>query len=179
MNREALRAKVVHDISLWDSSLGKGQALHEYPAFVSPADLSLDPDQQWFVGEADVQAALVPVDDLIGDSQAILAIPDDWDHDGGVGYAEATLRRATNLARTFCWLSIERYLRKLPPPDISAADSGSVDVFWQRGDRYLLMNIPSSGGDPYTFFGEGAQGETISGSSTKIREDLLVWLLGE
>lgn len=174
---EISRTKAVSNLLLWQSFQRKAAPLTEFAPLLGADELDWSVKEQWVSEHSDVNQALDQVDVAIAASQRILGLKDDWDAEGALGYQSATLRRATNLARSFCWLAIDKYLRQLSPPEIAPADRGTVDLLWRYQDRYLLINVPDAGASAYSFYGESDDGETISGTSRSIRQDLLVWLL--
>jgi hypothetical protein len=61
-------------------------------------------------------------------------------------------------------------------PRIGPADNGSLDLFWEKPDRTLLINFSSKEPDA-TFYGKKEKSE-ISGrfDPSETRPELAVWL---
>lgn len=109
-------------------------------------------------------------------SSRIADIADNWDGEGSPGYAAATVGRATRFLRGH-WIAARRAGLDIGFPRINPADSGSLDVYWSKEDRDLLVNFPSADG-PATYFGRDAEGNTFAGeiAGEKPRLDLIAWL---
>jgi hypothetical protein len=119
---------------------------------------------------------------LVGSSFHILEIQADADEGIDVGYLEQTLERATGLLRSLAdlyWRSVGDYL---PAPSIGPAVAGSIDLFWERSDLTLLINVPRDPGKAVTFFGRRLEGSKISGvlgQDDSEPRHLTGWLMGE
>jgi hypothetical protein len=91
----------------------------------------------------------------------ILGIQNDFDSDDFVLYTLETLARATGFLRRLVAAAHLDGIFNVGVPKIGPADHGSVDLFWEKSDRTLLMNFP-----PFesiaNFYGKKASGE-ISG----------------
>lgn len=90
------------------------------------------------------------------------------------------------------WQRVRRFLLKqasasmhlfrlpIPPPNISPADEGSIDVYWQMEGRELLLNFPANESEPVTYYGQTTAGDqTTAGRTTSNEErpDLIAWLI--
>jgi len=89
------------------------------------------------------------------------------DPDAGIDskYLEETWKRATRLLRELAALFWENNSSQLAVPAIAPAETGSIDLFWERRDLTLLINIPADDSQNVTFYGRRQSGKTkISGS---------------
>lgn len=109
-------------------------------------------------------------------SRGIANLTDNWDGEGSPGYDEATVGRAARFLKGH-WVAARRSGLDIGFPRINPADSGSLDVYWSKDDRDLLVNFPSADG-PATYFGRDAEGNTFAGeiAGNGIRSDLIAWL---
>lgn len=122
-------------------------------------------DQEWHVIEEEIKAA-----------EFVLQIENDSGLDDFVPYTRETLKRATDFLRRSMIHALSAGLTNVGVPQIGPADHGSIDLFWEKRDRKLLINFPASGGDA-TYFGKKPKSE-ISGKfdPSEARPELAVWL---
>ncbi|MGA3082065.1 MAG: hypothetical protein ABSD44_11860 [Terracidiphilus sp.] len=106
----------------------------------------------------------------------ILEIENDTDADDFVPYSKTTLSCAIGFLRRQMIHAHTARLIGMGVPQIGPADRGSVDLFWEKADRTLLVNFPSSGG-LVTYYGKKPKSE-ISGrfDPSEARTDLVIWL---
>jgi hypothetical protein len=129
---------------------------------------------------ADLEHGADQLVNLVKKSRRILELHDDWDHEGGQGYVEATWRRS--MALLFAFLSLgEDESQPIELPDISPADHGSIDLHWKNSRRELLINVPALGEEPVTYYGENANHDSLAGaiSSDQMRLILVRWLVSQ
>jgi hypothetical protein len=79
----------------------------------------------------------------IHDSTWIQDLADDWDGEGSPGISRTTWERGVYFLRQIAERA-GQVNRVLPLPSINPNGHGSVDVFWNMGERSLLLNIPAS-----------------------------------
>jgi len=122
-------------------------------------------DEEWRAMEEEIEAA-----------SYILKIENDTEEDDFIPYSKTTLSCAIDFLRRQMIHAHAARLIGMGVPQIGPADGGSIDLFWEKTDRTLLVNFPSSGG-LVTYYGKKAKSE-ISGrfDPSEARTDLLIWL---
>jgi hypothetical protein len=102
------------------------------------------------------------------------------DDEDAPGYS----RTALNRARVFLTAQSAQ-LRKVygvfaPVPDLGSGPNASIDLHWKRKDWELLVNIPASGNEPATFYGDNYGLQKIKGSFDPItfNHGVIAWLMG-
>lgn len=99
----------------------------------------------------------------IKESKKLLDLKDNWDDQGSPGYSEETLQQAIRL--------IVNYSRKIwveegiviDAPKILPAQNGSIDLFWEKDEYTLLINVPRYPGYLAGFYGDFKNDEYIEG----------------
>ena len=122
---------------------------------------------------------LSDIQEAITASRSILELEDDWDDQGSPGYSETTWRRASEFLLRQANLARMSLDRELPVPKILPGPNASIDLHWKLAGFELLVNIPSDGAQPATFYGDDYRNSCIRGNlntSEEIR-GLVVWLL--
>ncbi len=119
------------------------------------------------------------VEAAIEASRKILALQDNWDDEGSLGYSDATWQRAVDflvLNITCLW---ENHSVSITAPTIGPGPDGSIDLYWKANSYQLLVNIPLKIDELATFSGKKQSGPVVRGAfdSTADNSDLLVWLL--
>jgi hypothetical protein len=116
------------------------------------------------------------MDEEIEAARYILKIENDTEADDFVPYSNITLSCATGFLRRQMIYAHAARLIGMGVPQIGPADHGSVDLFWEKSDRTLLVNFPSSGG-LVSYYGKKPKSE-ISGrfDPSEARADLVIWL---
>lgn len=110
-------------------------------------------------------------------SYRLLDLPDDWDDEGSPGYGESTLLRAHTLIRG----AVQRFVMQtgvdVPVPHIGAGPNGSIDLYWKRDGRQLLVTVPPAPEDLIGYYGQTPRGATIKGriDPSANNEWLLAW----
>ncbi|HEX8354692.1 MAG TPA: hypothetical protein VF611_17425 [Pyrinomonadaceae bacterium] len=130
-------------------------------------------------GLAKRRATLIArVERTIESSRHILALSDNWDDEGSPGYGEATWERATQFVRHVATGFINEYRRHIAPPKITPGPDGGIDVRWKSERRTLLINFPSTEGEPADYFGSDKGRDTIKGTLDLSSQNLwlLMWL---
>jgi hypothetical protein len=124
-------------------------------------------DQEWRAMEAEIKAA-----------NFILGIQNDSELEGFVPYVRETLSRATSFLQRLMIHAHSANLINMGVPRIGPADQGSIDLYWESGDRTLLINFPADK-DIANYYGKKPKSE-ISGrfDPSEARADLVVWLAG-
>jgi hypothetical protein len=122
-------------------------------------------DEEWRAMEEEIEAA-----------RYILQIENDAETDDFVPYSRTTLSWATDFLQRQMIHAHSARVVGMGVPQIGPADGGSVDLFWEKSDRTLLINFPSSGGLA-SYYGKKPKSE-ISGrfDPSEARADLVIWL---
>lgn len=113
-------------------------------------------------------------------STAILSLEEDWDGDGGSAYNSKTVERATSFLLALDNLPLWRSMHtKMPTPAMGPGPDGSIDIFWQRDDGRLLVNIPGAFGEASTLYGSNLRGGQIAKDSFDLSQFSKVapWLM--
>ena|ERR1035437_5931168 len=120
---------------------------------------------EWRAMEEEIEAA-----------KYILQIENNGETDYFVPYSRTTLACATDFLRRQVIHAHSAHVVGMGVPQIGPADGGSVDLFWEKSDRTLLINFPSSGGLA-SYYGKKPKSE-ISGrfDPSESRADLVIWL---
>jgi len=105
--------------------------------------------------------ALGAFEQEIEDSRFILKIVDD-DDPAVLLYTEETWRRAADFVRRLALHAHAQDFDQIVPPKIRPASDGSIDLFWQKGDRTLLVNFSPISIDFADYFGQ-SDGSEIAG----------------
>jgi hypothetical protein len=116
------------------------------------------------------------MDEEIRAASFILGIENEEESDEFVPYAKETLDRATSfLTRQMIHAHTARILG-MGVPQIGPADKGSIDLYWEKEDRTLLINFPSESAVA-NYFGKKPKSE-ISGrfEPSEARVELISWL---
>lgn len=122
-------------------------------------------EQEWSAMEAEIRAA-----------DFILGIQNDDELEDFVPYSRDTLSRATNFLQRLMIHAHSANLMNTGVPRIGPAECGSIDLYWETGDRTLLINFPAHESIA-NYYGKKPKNET----SGKIDPsgpiaDLVVWL---
>ncbi len=81
------------------------------------------------------------LEEAITESKSILLLEDDWDGEGGAKIEESTWLAATQ----FLTRLDAQVQRGIPIPNIGPGPDGSIDVFWQKANLSLLLNVEKIG----------------------------------
>jgi hypothetical protein len=116
------------------------------------------------------------MEDEIKAADFVLGIEDDSESNDFVPYLQVTLSRATGFLRRLMIHAHSSKVVGIGVPQIGPADSGSIDLFWERGDRTLLINFPADESSA-TYYGKKPKSE-ISGrfDPSEARAELVFWL---
>jgi len=122
-------------------------------------------DLEWSAMEEEIKSA-----------SFVLNIENDCNDDDFVPYSDQTLFRATGFLRRLMIHAHTSGLVGIGVPQIGPADHGSIDLFWEKCDRTLLINFPAEG-NLSNFYGKKPKSE-ISGrfDSSDARAELVFWL---
>lgn len=122
-------------------------------------------EEEWRAMEEEIEAA-----------QFIPQIENDMESDDFIPYSQTTLDRATDFLRRQMIHAHSASVIGMGVPQIGPADRGSIDLFWEKSDRTLLVNFPSSG-EAASYYGKKPKSE-ISGrfDPSEARADLVIWL---
>jgi hypothetical protein len=94
-----------------------------------------------------IPAWRVALERAIHDSSWIASLGDDWDGEGSPGVARTTWDRCVYVLGRLAD-RCEELGRSLEPPAINPNGQGSIDLYWARGARGLLVNVPADTDDP-------------------------------
>ena len=143
------------------SALREESAMHFNGLSSSLSPKTLD----WRSMEEEIEAA-----------KYILRIENDGETDYFVPYSRTTLACAADFLRRQMIHAHSAHVVSMGVPQIGPADGGSVDLFWEKSDRTLLINFPSSG-ELASYYGKKPKSE-ISGrfDPSEARADLVIWL---
>jgi hypothetical protein len=116
------------------------------------------------------------LDDEINAADFILKIEDDSGVEDFVPYTRHTLARATGFLRRLMIHAHTANVIGTGVPRIGPAENGSVDLFWEKNDRTLLINFPAGQGFA-NYYGKKPKSE-ISGrfDPSESRPELVFWL---
>jgi hypothetical protein len=122
-------------------------------------------EQEWRAMEEEIQAA-----------NYIQQIENDAEIDDFVPYSQETLSFATDFLRRQMIHAHAANMIGMGIPQIGPADHGSVDLFWEKPDRTLLVNFPHSG-EAASYYGKKRTRE-ISGrfDPSDSLPELVIWL---
>ncbi len=120
---------------------------------------------EWRAMEGEIQSA-----------NYILGIGNEEDTDDFVAYSKETLERATTFLKRQMIHAHSARVVGMGVPKIGPADHGSIDLYWEKGDRTLLINFPSDS-NTANYYGKKPKSE-ISGrfDSSEARIELISWL---
>jgi len=138
----------------------------EFARFAPAARHSLSPsDQEWRAMEEEIKAA-----------EFVLGIENDSETDDFVPYTRETLTRATQFLQRLMIHAHSANVVGMGVPRIGPADHGSIDLFWQKADRTLLINFPANESIA-NYYGKKPKSE-ISGKfdPSESRAELVFWL---
>jgi len=127
---------------------------------------SLSPaEQEWRAMEEEI---------LLADF--ILRIENDNESDDFVPYEVSTLRRATDFLKRLMIHSHASNVVGMGVPQIGPADRGSVDLYWEKVDRTLLINFLASE-NIANFYGRKSKSEISARFyPSEARAELVFWL---
>jgi hypothetical protein len=122
-------------------------------------------EQEWRAMEAEIKAA-----------DFVLGIQNDSELEDFVPYARETLSRATSFLRRLMIHAHTANLINTGVPRIGPADQGSIDLYWEMGDRTLLINFLANESIA-NYYGRKPKSE-ISGrfDPSEPRAELVFWL---
>jgi hypothetical protein len=107
----------------------------------------------------------------IESSRCLLELGPDWDDAGAQPISKDTWRRATDFLRNTVLKAGN--VGHIAPPDISACNDGSIDLFWNDAEFKLAVNIkPSDAAAASDFYGETASGFIVKGPVKSSTTDL-------
>ena len=116
------------------------------------------------------------MEDEIKAANYILQIENDAEADDFVSYSQETLNTATGFLRRQMIHAHSARVVGMGVPQIGPADHGSIDLFWEKHDRTLLINFPPEGGAA-SYYGKKPKSE-VSGrfDPSEARAELVFWL---
>jgi hypothetical protein len=116
------------------------------------------------------------MDEEIKAAKYILEIDNEEDSAAFVSYTKETLDRAVDFLTRQMIQAHSARVFGMGVPSIGPADYGSIDLYWEKEDRTLLINFPS-GSDSATYYGRKPKSE-ISGrfDPSEARVELVSWL---
>jgi len=109
-------------------------------------------------------------------AEFVLGIENDSETDDFVPYTRETLTRATQFLQRLMIHAHSANVVGMGVPRIGPADHGSIDLFWQKADRTLLINFPANESIA-NYYGKKPKSE-ISGKfdPSESRAELVFWL---
>lgn len=117
------------------------------------------------------------IEKAIDESKRILQLRVDWDDDQSPYYSRDTWERATAFLRGLALHAHSSGVTGLGVPTIAPSESGSIDIFWQRDDLTMLVNIPAGDQQPATYYGKKRGSELSSTFELGgYRSELISWL---
>jgi hypothetical protein len=122
---------------------------------------------------ADIEAAIKA-------SRVLTTHGDNWDGEGASGWTIETWQRATRFLRELSFGGRATTGRLIRSPQITGAETGSIDLYWSGHGRTLLINFPSDPAIGATFYGKDSEGNTMLGeiaASERVRLDLAAWIV--
>lgn len=111
------------------------------------------------------------------DADRLLELDKDWDGEGADPFSRETIERTK---RFLSFAAARAPHRRLNPPSVLPAASGSVDLYWRSKTRTFLLNIPANATQPATYYGQTDDRNTTSGVVDPDGDrpmDLLAWIL--
>jgi hypothetical protein len=116
------------------------------------------------------------MEDEINAANFVLNIENELEADDFVPYTRETLSRATGFLQRLMIHAHSANLVGVGVPRIGPADRGSIDLYWEKSDRTLLINFPASG-SVANYYGKKPKSE-ISGrfDPSEARAELALWL---
>jgi hypothetical protein len=135
------------------------------PLITPPKSPASPKEREWQAMEEEIRLA-----------DFILRIEDDGESHEFVAYERATLSRATAFLRRLMINSHAANVVGIGVPQIGPADCGSIDLYWEKSDRTLLINFAASE-SVANFYGSKPKSE-ISGrfDPAEARSELVFWL---
>jgi uncharacterized HAD superfamily protein len=117
------------------------------------------------------------MEEEIKSANYILAIGNEEDTDDFVAYSKEILERATTFLRRQMIHAHSARIVGMGVPRIGSADHGSIDLFWEKKDRTLLINFPRDS-NTANYYGKKPKSE-ISGrfDPSEARVELISWLV--
>jgi hypothetical protein len=106
----------------------------------------------------------------------VLNMENDFEPGDFVPHTQETLSRATGFLRRLTIHAHTANVIGMGVPQIGPADRGSIDLFWEKGDRTLLINFPAHESIA-NYYGRKPKSE-ISGKfdPSESRAELVFWL---
>ena len=129
-------------------------------------------------GSEPLPSELKHIAEAVDASRTMLELEDDWDREGSRGYAEATWKRATQFVSKHARWAWEKCGVRIDAPRIRPGPEGSIDLHWKTENYELLLNVPSNGEEPASFYGDDYGKFTIKGTldPSAYNRGLLMWL---
>jgi len=160
------RVRSVKDQPLGFKRLEKGRSARDFISIAPPTRQSSSPAEiEWCAMEEEIKAA-----------NFVLGIQNDCHEDDFVPYTQPVLSRATDFLRRLMIHAHAVNVVGMGVPQIGPADFGSIDLFWEKGDRTLLINFPA-GENIANYYGKKPKSK-ISGQfdPSESRAELVFWL---
>lgn len=128
--------------------------------------------EEWI--EERAAAKVPPLELEIRRSQAMLALPENWDDSDARPIQRSTWDRAITCLRRLVSYCSGGIGGAVPVPVISPCADGSIDIFWRRTEFQLLVNIPSDPTHSSEFYGETRTGMKLKGSFNPVLHHLSI-----
>lgn len=124
----------------------------------------------------ELPAELKVLADVLNQSRWMLNLPDNWDDEGGSGYAEATWKRAARFLVDSAKF-VQQLGLVLAIPKVQNGPEGTIDLFWETPYAKLLLNIPVEPKKSAHYYGHRTDGSETRGSLdvSHVEPWLLLW----
>ncbi len=116
---------------------------------------------------------------VIEESRHLLELGDDWDGEGGLGYAEETWSRAIRFLTDNVLRLQHLTQQSVIIPFIDPGPYGSIDIHWRTDKCELLINVPQESDKPLGFYGDNFGSSSIKGKldTSENNEWIMLWLM--
>lgn len=116
------------------------------------------------------ESDLSSLNQIIYEIRTIARFNDAWHGPHSVAAAQKAIDDAERFARELTWSQKNR-------PKVALAEDGELNLFWKSEEIYLDVGFFGDG--TYSFFGQLASGETISGDSVPARNGQATTILAD
>ncbi len=106
-------------------------------------------------------------------SKYILQLEDNWDDEGAIKYETTTWQKAVTFISTYAKMMFEISSQIISTPSIYQGPQGSIDIYWDTEQYYLLINIPAGIDTKANFYGSDRKNTQLEGTIDTGLEDRL------
>ena len=96
-------------------------------------------------------------------SISLLNLKDNWDEEGSEGYRESTLIKSVDFLTKYALWIWEMMEIVIDTPKFLPGPNGSIDLFWEKDNYDLLINIPVPPNNIAGFYGDNKKDTQIEG----------------